>query len=492
MKKLIALLVQRPWLAAALAVGLTVGGLALGRGPVGGDPEFMYRPIKSELVRALRSATLPFWSDRFGLGVPLVAESHAAAFYPPNWVLYGLLDVQTAYRWAMFAHYIALVAATYGYARCLGISDWGSALAALTFTLCGFQAIHSVHEPFYTALPFQPLCLLLTDRYVTTGRLGWLALLALGWGAQLTLGHFQIPLWTGGLVVATGIWRVVNGHKPWLRGMCVFGGLAWGVAIAAVQLGLTGEMWQISGFGRSPEQLERFALPASHWIQPALPSLFLAIKNGPIDAYWGNQLTTVGEAIFYVGTLPFILAGVGWCAPDRERRLTPWRWVVVASWLLASLPHLSVDLFKVVILVPGMGWFRAPARYTMLTSLGLALLAGRGFDRLIPKARFRWGMGLSILLGVGAFAWGWIWCQRPDLRAGLALDGLLLRFGLLRRFVGARPRRDRGLATRQDWGLGPVRSGGDRARGLVSARALALGVAAPVADSEPDLGASGA
>ena len=430
MKQLIVRLGQRPWIAAVLVVCLTVGGLALGRGPVGGDPDTLYRPIKSELCRALRSGALPFWSDRFGLGVPLVAESHAASFYPPNWLIYGLLDVRTAFRWAMFVHYIALVAATYAYARCLGIGEWGSALSALTFTLCGFQAIHSVHEPFYMALPFLPLCLLLADRYAVTGRLGWLALLALSWGAQLTLGHFQIQLWTGGLVLATGLWRVAIGRKPWIRGLGIVGGLAWGAAIAAVQLGLTGEMWKLSGFGRSTDQLERFALPASHWIQPALPSLFLAFKGGPNDPYWGNQLTTVGEAIFYVGTLPLILAGVGWCAPDRERRLTLWRWVVVATWLLACLPHLSADLFRVVVQIPGMGWFRAPARYTVLTSLGLALLAGRGFDRLIASVRFRWGIGLSILFGAAAFGWGWVWCQRPDLRAGLGLDGLLLRFGL--------------------------------------------------------------
>jgi hypothetical protein len=430
MRALIAKLDQAPWLAAGLAVCLTVGGLALGRAPVGGDPEYLYRPIKSELGRALRSGALPFWSDRFGMGVPLVAESHAAAFYPPNWLLYGLLDVRTAYRWEMLVHYIALVAATYGYSRCLRISPWGAALAALSFTFCGFQAIHSVHEPLYTALPFLPLCLLLTDRYVATGRLGWLALLALSWGAQLTLGHFQIPMWTGGLVMVAGLWRLFVDRKPWVRGLGVVVGLAWGVAIAAVQLDLTRELWRLSGFGRSAEQLERFALPAAHWVQPALPSLFLAIPRGPIDDYWGGQLTNVGEAIFYVGTLPLILAGVGWFAPDRERRLTPWRWVVVMTWLLASLPHISSEAFRVVILAPGMGWFRAPARYTVLTSLGLAMLAGKGFDRLIPSVRFRWGIGLSIVFGAGAFVWGWIWCQRPDLRAGLGLGGLCWRFGL--------------------------------------------------------------
>ncbi|HKM53689.1 MAG TPA: hypothetical protein VJY33_09785, partial [Isosphaeraceae bacterium] len=62
-----------PLLAAMAAVGLTLGGLLIGYEPVGDDPDLMYKPVKTELARALRSGTLPFWSDRFGLGIPLIA-----------------------------------------------------------------------------------------------------------------------------------------------------------------------------------------------------------------------------------------------------------------------------------------------------------------------------------------------------------------------------------------------------------------------------------
>src|SRR5262249_10863532 len=151
------------------------------------DPDLLYRPIKAELARALREGRLPFWSERMGLGVPLVAESHVAAFYPPNWLLYRFLSVPVAYRLAMWAHHVALVGATFACARRLGITAWGSARAAVSFTLCGFQNLPSGHEPFYHIVPYVPLCLLLADLYVGSGRTLWLALLALAWGAQLTL-----------------------------------------------------------------------------------------------------------------------------------------------------------------------------------------------------------------------------------------------------------------------------------------------------------------
>src|SRR5262245_61657469 len=131
-----------PLLFAIILMGTALGGLLVGFEPVGGDPDRMYRPLKSELARALAAGRLPFWSTRFGLGVPLVAESHVAAFYPPNLVLYRVFDVPTAYRLAMWLHTMALVTASFFYARCIGILPWGSALAAVSFTLCGFQAFH--------------------------------------------------------------------------------------------------------------------------------------------------------------------------------------------------------------------------------------------------------------------------------------------------------------------------------------------------------------
>ena len=101
-----------------------MGGLLIGYEPVGGDPDRMYRPIKTELASSLRQGTLPFWSDKFGLGVPLVAESHVAAFYPPNWLFYRVFGVSVAYRLSMWFHYVALAAAVFAYSRQMGGTPW--------------------------------------------------------------------------------------------------------------------------------------------------------------------------------------------------------------------------------------------------------------------------------------------------------------------------------------------------------------------------------
>src|SRR5947208_1744906 len=82
-----------------------------------------------------------------------------------------------------------------------------------------FRPIHASHEWAYHTLPYLPLCLFLTHRYAATGRWGWLALLAVAWGSQITLGHFQVQMWTGGLVMLTGLWRILADRRPWPQGL---------------------------------------------------------------------------------------------------------------------------------------------------------------------------------------------------------------------------------------------------------------------------------
>jgi hypothetical protein len=419
-----------PLLVALVLVGTILGGLLVGYEPVGGDPDRMYRPLKAELARALDENRLPFWSERFGLGVALVAESHVAVFYPPNLVLYKLLDVSTAYRLSMWFHYLALVATTYGYARCLGVGPWGASLSALAFTLCGFQAIHSSHEPFYLLMPYLPLALTIAERFMSSGRIHWLALLALTLGLQWTLGHFQLQTWTGILVMATGFWRAAFDRRPWRRAIGLVIATGWGLAIASVQLGLSWEMAQFVGqTNRNRAHLLYYSFPLSHWFELALPRPLRELQLGAEDPYWDGQLTTGFEAALYVGTIPLIFAVIGALGKPASRSSLLWRLVVPASFALATMPRWWPHGYLYLLDLPGLGYFRVPARYTLLTALGLAVLAGEGFDLSISKRRFRIGLVAALIFGGSAAAAAVFWAARADvhLRPGFLgkIDGFV-------------------------------------------------------------------
>ena len=267
------------------------------------------------------------------------------------------------------------------------------------------MAIHAVHEPLYTLMPYLPLCLLLADGYMATGRLAWLAGLALAWGVQLTVGHFQIQMWTAGLVLLTGLWRIEPQKVRIARFPRLFLALAWGAAVAWVQLRLTWELTSVSGFARGPQFLSNYLFPVSHWAQWALPAVYLGGAGGFAASHWQAQGTTPDEACAYVGVTALVLALVGLVAPQTDRRLSPWRWLIPLGFLLATLPQVWPKGFELLVSLPGLGWFRAPARYTLFCNLGLALLAGRGLDRSISPRAFRTGLGLALAFGAAGWAW---------------------------------------------------------------------------------------
>ena len=65
----------------------------------------------------------------------------------------------------------------------------GSAMAAVGFSLCGFQAVHAVHEPFYCLLPYLPLALGLEN----LGLLGALTGTALAYLTAISwFGHASV------------------------------------------------------------------------------------------------------------------------------------------------------------------------------------------------------------------------------------------------------------------------------------------------------------
>ncbi|MBV8486786.1 MAG: hypothetical protein JO161_00770 [Planctomycetaceae bacterium] len=284
------------------------------------------------------------------------------------------------------------------------------------------MAAHAIHEPFYCLLPYLPLALWLARRYATTGRRVYHAGLALAIGAQITLGHFQIQTWTIGLTFLLGAAAVFASRASFGRILGLLVAIAWGLAVASAQLGLTAELGAYTGIQRAEEFLVDYALPPAQLAQPALPSLFFGDSFKPfLEAnYWQVRNTSPTEACWYVGTIPLILAVVAWISPQRCRAMRAWKLLVPLCVIMAALPIARPDLFHIVLKIPVIKWFRAAGRLTLISSLGLALLAGSTLDRSISTSRFRVGLGLAGLAGVSAVAWGVYWSRLPEVTSCLS------------------------------------------------------------------------
>ena len=94
-----------------------------------------------------------------------------------------------------------------------------------------------------------------------------------------------------------------------------------------------------------------------------------------------------------------------------------------AAVLLAMLPRLWPAAYAAVTQLPGLGWFRAPGRYTLVASLGLCLAAGSGLDRAVSwtaLANSRLGLALAWAFALAAAGLGLLTGLRaPGFRASL-------------------------------------------------------------------------
>src|SRR5262249_11144156 len=100
-------------------------------------------------------------------------------------------------------------------------------------------------------------------------------------------------------------------------------GLAWGLAVAGVQLRLTSELTRVSGFDRPAKFMMNYAFPPQHLAQWALPPLYLSRNQNPLleknYPYWARHGTTPEEACAYIGVTARVLACVGLAGGSPRR-----------------------------------------------------------------------------------------------------------------------------------------------------------------------------
>ena len=224
-------------------------------------------------------------------------------------------------------------------------------------------------------------------------------------------------------------------RQPWHRVAGLVCALILGLGVATVQLVSSFELALMGGqLKRSISDLAFYSYPPDHWNELAVPGLFRKLAGGPEARYWFSQGTTGFEACLFVGTIPLILAIVELIPAAAANRLflhtgsrdrtgfagdigkpvsgwrgvCPWRVFTILALVLATMPRWWPMGYAALLQVPGFGLFRCPARYTVITSLGLCLLAGRGFDAAIGARRFHAGLAIAGLYAVGSLVWAFV------------------------------------------------------------------------------------
>ncbi len=400
---------RRAWITvvvmlAAIAAWLWPIGLG-GRMPVGGDvTQFALGPL-SVLSHAMRSGRLPLWNDLWGYGFPGVGESQMGVYYPPHWLLYGLLAPEVAFTTSLVIHTLWGGLGAYYASRRFGASEMGAGLGGFAWATCGFFFIHLPHHWASTTGCWMPWAWALgwsVLRGQGTPRTPFL--LAVVLTLQLLPGHFQLAFYTQvGLLILTAQQALEAALlRSKTRGGIFQALAAMGGAflLAALQLWPTLRLARLAGSRRDFEYLSGFAASPLHLVTFLAPGFF---EFSPLwrEIVWDPFHTSPEEYLGFIGIVPLFLAlgaiGSSWRRSAEVRALTT---VVVVTLFLGLGPY--VPGFHFLCIVPGFSFFRGPARWFLATSLALCVLAALGFDDLD-----RWqrpGQAIVRFVGIGLSA----------------------------------------------------------------------------------------
>ena len=392
-------------LVVAFNPSLTLLGRVLG----GYDAFVYFYPLRSYVAETLGQGRLPLWNPYLFAGSPYLANTQTAIFYPGTW-LFAILDVPRAYALNFVGHLWIAGVAFYAFSRVtLGTGRVAGVLGGAAFAFSGFMNGQAGHINQYSVAALLPAVALALDLATRTGRL-WPALgLVVGLTLQILAGHPQQVYMT---MVALGVllvWRasqlqqtagVLDRHagsvRAWIRprlAVLLRGGLGLGVAaglaggISAIQLLPTLELSRLSirGGGLSYQLASFDALPWPLLLPALFPGYWMHL---PTTEFFGH-LSTALIALAWLG----LLAGAGRAASLGAAYVTLGLLLAVGD--ATSLYRLLFDW------APGFASFRVPARWLLVSTFGLAILAAVGVDWLRSYAGAGWAGVVATFRRIG-------------------------------------------------------------------------------------------
>ncbi len=343
-------------------------------------------PVREFVSQELAEGRFPHWIPWLACGIPLHATQQVGICYPLLTPLLWLFNANIAIKMSLFLHVVLCYWGQYRLGRQLKLSVAGASIAALICTQSGFLCMHLAvgHVALvlaYALVPWLWSSVIQICHYPSLRGACRFAVIVAG---LLLTGHPQIPYYA---LLFGGVWAAASlvigtaaSHR--LTVVSAFAtGLSIGIAIAAVQILPTWELFQENG-GQSMrgtvEYASTYCLSGLDLYRLLVPSLF---GNPMVDIPEFMAPDFYHEKVCYLGMITWCLAISALFSGFSSR----WPWGIAGLIVLGLFVALgdSTPLFSwLCASVPGLTLFRCPGRCLSMVSILMALLAGRGFDSL--------------------------------------------------------------------------------------------------------------
>lgn len=325
---------------------------------------------------------IPLWNPYNNGGLPFIADTQAAVFYPPRLLTIALARLSGGWSYhalelEMMAHVLFYTLTMYALVRRITRGQAGGVIGGLAAAvIAGYGGYLSGYPPLQLALLEAGVWLPLAVLGITEAtrhqpmRWFWLALTGLALGLSWMAGHPQTSWFLAYLLLAYFAYRVYTLRAPWSRyglGAALFGGLAF--ALAAVQLLPGLEYLPRTARVDFTYDAKGNGFPFRDLIQVILPGVVSLFSP------------------LYVGVIGLALAGVAVWRHVYDS--TFWGTAALVA-LLLSFGANSAVFPALYNLLPGLRFFRGQERAAYVFANSMAILAGLGVAHLAQWDREAW------------------------------------------------------------------------------------------------------
>lgn len=371
-----------------------------------GDLSLYFVPLFEHIRSSLYAGRLPLWNPLVLCGQPIVGNPQAPVFYPSMAAL-AVVQAWTFVTANALMHVALALVGAYALAYRFTSDRLGAVVAACSFGLGGYLISRLQFPSMTMAIAYLPWLLLAADRLVTRPGAGSVAAAAAVVALLICAGHGQVAYMALLCATAYVAWQGAIGGRA--RGCC----RALAAYGASVGLGLLAsaahwlpslQLLALSSRGDlTLAQADRFTLTPGQLVNFVAPTFFGHPASG---SYWGPG--NLWEPCVYIGLVPFALAL--WAATSASTRRRAAFWTIVAFVSVVVAMGRQGGLYTVAyILLPGLAAFHDPARFTLITTLALAVLCAIGMAALRGGGvarRYRLALAAVCLIDVAWFASG--------------------------------------------------------------------------------------
>lgn len=366
-------------------------------------------------ARSFHSGVIPFWDPYTFCGMPFLADLQNGFFYPGNLLMYILSGEKLGVwltQFMVIVHYLIAMIGMWKLARGFRIGGWGAIFAGVSYGLSGMLVVHMIHPNMLFHLAWFPVILYLFNRAIDERSWFHTLLCGLVLGLTLLSGHPQSALFIIfflGCYTVFVLTRDLRGDDPARKSSvlvaAVMAALVVGIGagVFAIQLLPAQELAGLSERATySTEQLATGSIGFGHLVTLVVPKIFGVVTGDtPADLqYWYQRGPFFyWETAIYVGVVVLLLAALGLAS----RSLGSFRWFLAGMILFSFLYALGDNFFLHGLLskLPLFDKFRIPTRMMMFLSLGAALLAGAGLERVIRGGEGENNLLMKVALIVG-------------------------------------------------------------------------------------------